>query len=74
MQADPDFNPLFATDLFHRPPKLWRKQLMPHPASIRFTHPPTLKLRRTKEVPVVNKPRTACSYFFIQRSSAAFTG
>jgi hypothetical protein len=29
-----------------------------------FTHPPTLKLRRIIEVPVVNKPRTACSYFF----------
>ena len=29
-----------------------------------LAHPPTLKLRRIIEVPVVNKPRTACSYFF----------
>ena len=32
--------------------------------SLWLAHPPTLKLWRIIEVPVVNKPRTACSYFF----------
>jgi hypothetical protein len=60
-KADTDFNPPFAADLFLLALRSFSEGLTLLAAL--ESQPPTLKLRRPMEVPVVNKPRTACSYF-----------